>query len=1141
MKKIYSLLSILLFGAAMVLAQSPQNRTAKTIVADVLAQMPAQKTEQYYKQIKDLSSTGEDGVLQLIKMINPPGKGSNASVEYALSGLSHYVTGNGLEAERLTTVKAYIKALDIVNDNDTKAFIIRQLEITGKDEAVAKLSTYLNDTSLSGPAARALASIDTPAAGKALQNALGTASDKSQEDIVLAIAKMQLAESEMRLKTLLNSNNPNLQKVVLYALSHCGSKVSLPELATAAEKAGYAMEPTGANEAYIALIKRVLAQGDVKEAEKAASDLMKKAEKAGQHQSREAALEIMIAAKPADILKLLQKALKDNDRKYRYAALNFTSDYASAKIYTELIKSLKKYDPEVQLDIINWLGQEASTPEKRNIIADTGNETMIAMLTDRNIEIREALARTLARTEGHNVIVALAGLLNDADEKTVTIAKNALNTISGDISTAVAPVIATANSAGKVAGLELLANRKSSKNVNIVIDQTKSNVPSVKTAAYKALKDVVSADNLTTLYNLLENAPSDAIIPIQQAIATAIKSYPSDKKLDIISSRINQVSTDKQYLYYPVLAATENVKALDIITERFAKESGSAKDAAFQTLLDWKGSEAAGELYNICKDPSSVLYLDRAINKYIQLASDPKLSGENRRLLLTQAIEIARTDAQKNTILSKIGNTDSYLGMLLAGQYLDNKSVQQSAAGAVMNIALNNKNYTGKNVETLLNKAIEILNNPDAEYQRQAIRKHLNEMPKEEGFVSIFNGKDLFGWKGLVGNPITRNTMKPAELAKRQVTADDVAKRHWKAENGILIFDGVKGGDNLCTEKQYGDIEMYIDWNLDPAGPEADAGIYLRGTPQVQIWDTARVKVGAQVGSGGLYNNRKNQSKPLKVADNKLGEWNTFYIKMVDDRVTVKLNGELVVDNIILENFWDREQILPITEQLELQAHGSKVYYRNIYVKELERSKPFELSAEEKKEGYKILFDGTNMDQWTGNKTDYRSEGGCISLYPSVSHGGNLYTKEEFGDFIFRFQFQLTPAANNGLGIRTPMEGDAAYVGMELQILDNDAPVYSTLAPYQYHGSVYGIIAAKRGYLKPTGEWNYQEVIAKGDNIKITLNGTVILDGNIREATKDGTPDKQKHPGLFNKKGHIGFLGHGSPVKFKDIRIKELQ
>lgn len=334
-------------------------------------------------------------------------------------------------------------------------------------------------------------------------------------------------------------------------------------------------------------------------------------------------------------------------------------------------------------------------------------------------------------------------------------------------------------------------------------------------------------------------------------------------------------------------------------------------------------------------------------------------------------------------------------------------------------------------------------------------------------------------------------------------------------------------------------MEMYVDWMLDPAGEAPDAGIYLRGTPQVQIWDIARKN--AEVGSGGLYNNQVHASKPLKVADNKLGEWNTFYIKMVGDRVTVYLNGELVVDNVILENYWDRKLPIFPVEQLELQAHGSKVYYRDIYVKELERKEPFQLSAEEKKEGYKILFDGTNMYEWTGNTVDYTLEDGTISLVPSKGSGGNLYTKQEYGNFVIRFDFQLTPAANNGLGIRAPMEGDAAYGGMELQIIDNEHPVYKNLEVYQYHGSVYGVIPAKRGFLKPVGEWNTQEVIANGDQIKITLNGEVILDGNIREAAKNGTIDGKNHPGLFNKKGHIAFLGHGSPVKFRNIRVKELK
>lgn len=408
---------------------------------------------------------------------------------------------------------------------------------------------------------------------------------------------------------------------------------------------------------------------------------------------------------------------------------------------------------------------------------------------------------------------------------------------------------------------------------------------------------------------------------------------------------------------------------------------------------------------------------------------------------------------------------------------------------------------------------------------------------KKDGFVPLFDGKTLKGWKGLVGNPITRSKMSKSELRKAQKEANKEAAASWVVENGELIFTGT--GNNLCTKKLYGDFEMLVDWKLYP-GKEPDAGIYLRGTPQVQIWDTARVNVGAQVGSGGLYNNKVNPSNPLKVADLPIGTWNTFRIIIIGERVTVYLNGELVTNNVILENYWDRTLPIFTEEQIELQAHGSKVAYRNIYIREIPQVKPYRLPKKEAKQGFEVLFDGTTMHKWTGNTTEYITEEGNIVLYPGNLHGGNLFTKEEFDNFVFRFEFQLTPGANNGLGIRTPMEGDPAYVGMELQILDNEAPVYSQLDDYQYHGSVYGIIPAKRGFLKPTGEWNYQEVIADGDNIKITLNGTVILEGNLKEATKNGTLDKKDHPGLFNKKGHIGFLGHGSKVKFRNIRVKRL-
>ncbi|WP_165040591.1 DUF1080 domain-containing protein [Dysgonomonas sp. ZJ709] len=1141
MKKIYSFIGTLLLCGTMALAQSPTNRTSKTIVADVLAQMPAEEQANYNKLIKDLSTTGEPGVLQLVSMMHAPGKGSNAQVEYALSGLSHFVMATGEDNSRLIVANAYLKALDQVSERKTKAFIIRQLDVVGKDESIDKLASYLSDESLSAPAAQVLATINSEKSKQALFAALNTSNGKPQIDIVNALGFTQSTQAEPKLLTLLGTTDIDLKKAVLYALGRTGTKVSLKALADEALKAGYTMDKGNGNDAYIALIKRVLSQGDVKDAEKAATNLLKDATKADKTQTRDAALYILLSIQKENGIKLVLSALKDQDKAYRNAALIYTSDFANQSTYNEIVKAIAKVKNDNKIDIINWLGRESRCPVKNEMIRKANAvEVLQGELYNSDFQVQEAAAWSLVRIGNKSSIPSLAKLLTSSSKDAVLLGQGALASFDGDISPTVASVIPTAQDAGKIAALELLALRNSTPNMSIVLEQTKSESPEVKAAAYSALKYVVTEKDLTGLYTMLESADASAIAPLQEAVVSAVSFKPKSQQQAEVIRQMQKAGDNKKHLYYSVLATIGDDSVLDILTTGFNSGRGAAKDAAFEALLLRKNIETADVLYAICKDTASSAYFDRALEAYIKLVSNPAYTGENRLLSLKKAMEIAKTDAQKNAILAQVGRTNTFLGLIFAGEYLDQKPVQQRAAHAVMNIALENKDFTGKNVEALLNKVIEVLDNPDAQYQREAIRKHLAEMSKEEGYVSLFNGKDLTGWKGLVENPIARAKMKPAQLAKAQEKADEQMRKDWKVENGLLIFDG-KGYDNICSQKQYGDIEMYIDWMLDPAGPEADAGIYLRGTPQVQMWDIARTNVGAEVGSGGLYNNQKNPSKPLKVADNKLGEWNTLYIKMVGDRVTVKLNGELVTDNIILENFWDRSQPLPAIEQLELQAHGSKVYYRDIYVKELERTEPFKLSAEEQKDGYKILFDGTNMHEWTGNTVDYTMEDGTISLDPSKTYGGNLFTKDEYGNFIFRFEFQLTPGANNGLGIRTPMTGDAAYVGMELQILDNDAPIYSDLEEYQYHGSVYGIMPAKRGYLKPVGEWNYQEVIANGDQIKITLNGTVILDGNLKEATKNGTVDKKEHPGLFNKKGHIGFLGHGSPVKFKNIRIKELK
>jgi hypothetical protein len=237
--------------------------------------------------------------------------------------------------------------------------------------------------------------------------------------------------------------------------------------------------------------------------------------------------------------------------------------------------------------------------------------------------------------------------------------------------------------------------------------------------------------------------------------------------------------------------------------------------------------------------------------------------------------------------------------------------------------------------------------------------------------------------------------------------------------------------------------------------------------------------------------------------------------------------------------FFAEEQLNKLIENDQVPEHTKNAAK---FIMEQDGFYRFSPDKDEELHGFKPLFNGVNLEGWTGNTLDYYVEKGMIVCQPTGQGSGNLYTTKEYSDFVLCFEFKLTPGANNGLGIRTPMTGDAAYAGMELQILDNEAEVYKNLAPYQYHGSVYGVIPAKRSSLKPVGEWNYQEVYANGNHIKIVLNGNVILDGDIAEASMNGTKtiDNRDHPGLLNRSGHIGFLGHGSFVQFRNIMIKEI-
>lgn len=409
-----------------------------------------------------------------------------------------------------------------------------------------------------------------------------------------------------------------------------------------------------------------------------------------------------------------------------------------------------------------------------------------------------------------------------------------------------------------------------------------------------------------------------------------------------------------------------------------------------------------------------------------------------------------------------------------------------------------------------------------------------------EGFTALFNGKDLSGWHGMGHfDPRKLEAMSDEERAAKRAADMEDAKQHWSVENGELVNDG--HGVYLTTDGSYRDFELLIEYKTVA---KADSGIYLKATPQVQIWDYTEAggkwKLGADKGSGGLWNNSKGApgKDPLVLADKPFGQWNQVRVIQVGSRTTVYLNDKLVVDNAIMENYWDRKSPLFPEGPIQLQTHGGEIRWRNIFLREISPDEAIKIlrgCCDPK--GFESVFNGKDFEGWAGPIENYEVQDGAILCKPGK--GGTVYTEQEYDDFVARLEFTLPPGGNNGLAIRYPGTGDTAYVGMcELQVLDSEHEKYAKLDKRQYHGSVYGMVPAHRGFLRSAGEWNYQEVTVQGSKIRVELNGTVILDADVSDVTEFMA--NRAHPGKDRTSGYFGFAGHSSPVKYRNIAIKRL-
>lgn len=1097
----------------------------KPRVSSILERFPADTAAARDGLCAEILKLGPGAVAEICARLLPPGAGNDSRARFAVNGLAVYVTRPGAESERALFARALLASLAGNPDKQVAGFLLSQVQVAGRAESVKPLARYLVDETLAGPAAAALLAIGGPEAAKVFLKSLDPAPRSARLTIIKALGEMRVREAVKKLLVFAESADEGLRREARFALANVGDPAAGPVLSKARVAVSF-RERAQAPSLYLLFARRLTESGRTAEGLDAARAVLASYGRPEESHLASEALALIVSALKDKALPDLLRAADSPDRGFRGAALELTLSIPGSEATARWVEKAAGSGPDVRADIIAMLGRRgdaAALPFVRE------------SLLSRDRGVRLAAIPAAARLGGEAVFPDIVKLVGSAGEEEIPALRAALLGYRGSLVVPEAVRLLDATPLpGKAVLIEVVGEKGAREEIDRMFVLAQDPEPAVRSAAVGALANLAGEKDLPRLVSMLETtSDGDDILRLQEAVAASVRRNPDPmKRADTLLELLKSAPPAGKIAILRLLPKIGGTSALRAVVEETGSRDSQVQSVAVYALSQWPDFQAADELLRIVATTKTRKHLLLAVEGYVRLVGRTSMPNPKKLALLQDLLALPMDDDDRKAVLAGVAAVREPESLRLLSGYLDNSALNETAAAGLMDLASEQAPHerwlSGHEAYTVLRRLQASLPDPA---EKESVDKVILERLRQGGFVPLFDGRGLGGWKGLVADPPARAKMTSLELAKAQAEADERMRAHWRVVDGVLVFDGK--GESLCAADDYADFELLVDWKIEKGG---DSGIYLRGSPQVQIWDA-----GANpAGSGGLYNNQKSRSLPLEKADRPVGEWNSFRIFMIGDRVTVYLNDRLVVDNTVLENYWERDRPIYPSGQVELQAHGNPLYFRNVFIREIPRDTAVpQLAEAEAADGFAPLFNGRDLEGWTGNAKGYAAEAGKIVIHPERG-SGNLYTEKEYADFVLRFEFKLTPAANNGLGVRAPLEGDAAYAGMEIQILEDGSPAYWGIKPYQYHGSIYGVVAARRGVLRPPGEWNTEEVTVKGRRVTVVVNGTTVVDADLDAASAGGTMDGSDHPGLKRESGHIGFLGHGSIVEFRKIRIKEL-
>jgi HEAT repeat protein len=909
-----------------VTAAEKPSALAEEKIAAWLRLLPASdrsQTDRIFGEMIQTVQSGTPVVSQLASRLQAPGKGDDNLVRYALDGLVQAAAKKGPAALKEKVAGEILKAVVSQPETQIKAFLLSEAGYIVEAKEIRLVEPYLLIPELADEAVRTLLRTKSPEVEKALLKAWPRAPLEARLSLLQGLGELRSKKAVPLIKPLAVAGDPKVRLMALSALAEIADPATealfseLPVLSTEEEK----KQTIGL---YLRFARRLSEDGQKDRAlaiARQACQVLVGEEEVAQ---RSEALELVADILQEKSLPDITKAVADENKEYRATALRLARKFDRPEMTPDWLKALKEAESAAGgagavADLIAFLGER----QDKTVLPE-----VVKFLGSQDEGVRLAAIRASFRLGGKEILDKLWPLLANSPIDCQLILDLVATLKPEDYMGQLIKIYPGLPEASKPVVLNAVRDKMTPAWKEIILGEIDSPIAELSRAAAACLSSVCAEGDLPWLLEKYATLEDTAVAAGFQA---AIKSVMGDikdegKRLRYLLTSINKSKGKARASLIRLLPLAGGQAGLKNVLAFMSDKDQEIKAAAIYALTSWPGFEAAPLLINLLSSTQDrkVRYL--ACQGLVRLVKEAEVSTSEKLKILEQMKPLVSYPDERSLLLTGWASRREVKALEEIAGFFDDESLRERAALSACRLArpqAGEEGLKGRTTIWILKKALLLL---DDELEIQETENYLDSLLRQEGLEPLFNRKDLYGWKGLVGDPVKRAGMSQAELAAAQKKADEIMRQHWQVIDGVLVFDG--RGESLCTAKDFCDFELFVDWKIEKGG---DSGIYLRGSPQVQIWDPAQWPEG----SGGLYNNEKNPNKPLKCADRPVGSWNTFYIKMVGERVTVYLNGELVVDNVIMENYWERDKPIYPCGQIELQAHNTPLYFKNIYLKEL--------------------------------------------------------------------------------------------------------------------------------------------------------------------------------------------------------------